>query len=267
MEGGRGWHGQASNVTSGVRVKILPSVDSRKTYCLALHAGPGSLGPPTWVPGRKPAEPTTRLSIRTRAPTLKHPPRSPHFQVRAHSGPTPGTPPHLVQWTESENSSKCGQQKAALPGPPRGPREPGEPPTWVPGRKPAEPTTRLSIRSSFCSCCFDPHLLCIVPVSVPVPVGLLAIFSVSFQTLFLLDFSQSPLYRSSFCSCCFAPNLLYIVPVSVPVVLLPSFSSCCLAPNALRIVPVSVPVGLLAVFSVSFQFQFLTLSQGSVSVV
>ena len=124
---GGGWHGPAGNVTSGVRVKILPSVDSRKTYCLALHAGPGSLGPPTWVPGRKPAEPTTRLSIRTRAPTLKHPPRSPHFQVRAHSGPTPGTPPHLVQWTESENSSKCGQQKAALPGPPRGPREPVAP--------------------------------------------------------------------------------------------------------------------------------------------
>ena len=92
---GGGWHGPAGNVTSGVRVKNLPSVDSKKPLCLALHGGPGSLWPPTLVPGRKPAEPTTRFSIRTRVPTLKHPPRSPRFLLRAHSGRTPGTPTPL----------------------------------------------------------------------------------------------------------------------------------------------------------------------------
>ena len=36
--------------------------------------GPGEPWAPTGVPGQKPAAPGTRLSIRTRGPTLKHPP-------------------------------------------------------------------------------------------------------------------------------------------------------------------------------------------------
>ena len=106
--------------------KVL-SADGKRAVLPGSPRGPGEPRAPAGVPGQKPAEPTTRLSIRTRAPTLKHPLRSLHSQLLLHGGLTPGTPTRF-----------SGLAFVALPGSPCGPRG-----TWLSARPPGRPKAVL----------------------------------------------------------------------------------------------------------------------------
>ena len=73
--GWRGRQGAFFSVISWVRMQKLLSADRKRAVLPGSPRGPWEPWAPTGVPGQKPAVPTTRLSIRTRVPTLKHPPR------------------------------------------------------------------------------------------------------------------------------------------------------------------------------------------------
>ena len=129
---GRDWHGPASHVSFWVRMqKKVLSVDGKRAMLPGSPRAPGEPWAPAGVPGRKPAEPTTRLSIRTRVPTLKHPLRSLHRQPLEHGGLTPGTPPRF-----------SGLTFAAFLGSPRGPGG-----TWLSARPFGRPKAVLPTRA------------------------------------------------------------------------------------------------------------------------
>ena len=107
------------------------SADRKRAVLPGSPRGPGEPWAPTGVPGQKPAVPTTRLSIRTRVPTLKHPPWILQSQLLLHGGLTPGTP-----------MPYSGLTFDAFLGSPRGPRG-----TWLSGRPSGQAEAVLPTRA------------------------------------------------------------------------------------------------------------------------
>ena len=121
--GWRGPDGSASDGISRVRAGNFQSADKKGPSLPGSPRGPGEPWAPAGAPTRKPAAPTTRLSIRTRVPTLKHPPRNLQSQPLWQGGLTPGTPARFFR-----------RALATFPGSPGGLRG-----TWLSGGRSGRP--------------------------------------------------------------------------------------------------------------------------------